>query len=83
MQKESDKAIKDEYEAITEEENAKVGIHINNESAPVIPSINPDMSVFENFRPAASEGGNEAAVGINDSFMNELNREFDMYGRTR
>lgn len=81
MQKESDKAIKDEYEAITEEENAKIGISLNNGSQDVIPNINPGMNAFENFRQAASEGGNEAAVGTYDNFMNDF-EDVGIYGRT-
>ena len=73
--------IANEYNAIAEEENAKVGININTESQDVIPNINQSMNVFENFRQAASEGGNEAAVGINDSFMNSFEQELNMYGR--
>ncbi len=82
MQKESDKAIKDEYEAITEEENAKIGINLNTEPQDVIPNINPEMNAFENFSQAASEGGNEAAVGTYDNFMNDFG-DMDVYGRAR
>ena len=82
MQKESDKAIKDEYEAITEEENAKIGINLNTESQDVVPNINQGMNAFENFKQAASEGGNEAAVGTYDNFMNDFG-DMDVYGRAR
>ena len=70
-QKESDRAIKDEYDAITEEENAKVGINLTipTEQEPVR-DLNQAMSIFENFRRAASEGGDEA-VDINENFMND------------
>lgn len=69
MEKESDKLIKDEYEELTREESKEIGINLNTGNQDVIPNINTATmnDIFENFgnfRQAASEGGNEAAVGI-------------------
>ena len=86
---ETENAIKDEYDALTKERNASVGINLNipevaetpvNE--PVQPEVNniPNVNPFENFRLAASEGGNEAAVGINDA-INSYQEQPVGYGR--
>lgn len=87
---ETEKAIKDEYDALTKERNTNIGINLNipetvetpvNE--PIHNEINnmPNINPFENFRLAASEGGNEAAVGINDVFNNNYEEQHVGYGR--
>ena len=80
---ETEKAIKDEYDALTKERNAEVGVNLNIPventpvSEPVQNEVNniPNINIFENFRLAASEGGNEAAVGINDALMNSYDEQ--------
>ena len=86
-QKESDRAIKDEYDAITEVENERVGINLNipgeiNQAIEQTQNNIPNLNIFENFRRAASEGGDEAAVDINDAFINNYEKQPVGYGRT-
>ena len=82
-------AVKNKYNALEKERNTEVGINLNIPEEPVQmqnvqPAIEqqpvqnsiPNLNIFENFRSAASEGGDEAAVGINDLSANYSEKQW-------
>lgn len=84
---ETEKAIGDEYNALTRVKNTEVGINLSFPEENVTPVIEPvqnnipNINIFENFRRADSQGGSESAVGINDIFGNNYDEQSAGYRR--